>query len=587
MAMPNRTPDALWRPLRVWPGVVAIVLLFLCRFGLKAFIPGFTGFMWAIQASFGCAFVILLWWLFFSRAPWLDRIGAIVLMAAGLGSAWQLKHESMGPAWLFAYAAPFASLALVAGAFAASNLPNSRRRLVIAVAILTASLGWTLFRTTGIDGDHRATFAWRWSEDAEEKLLAKPIPAPSLPLPQPAPTQPAAESAKAEPAALPEVVPEWPGFRGPDRDSTVRGVTLATDWSTSPPVEIWRKPVGPGWSSFAVQGELIYTQEQRGEEELVTAYKAASGDLAWRHADPVRFFESNAGAGPRATPTLADGRVYALGATGILNALDAKTGKRIWSRNTTGETKRRVPDWGFSASPVVAGDLVIVYAGRLAAYEIATGKLKWLGESVGGSYSSPQLATIGGVEQLLILTPQGAAGLDPATGARLWSHEWKGLPIIQPTLMPGGGVLISASQADGTRRIDPVRGPGGWTIQTRWTSLALKPYFNDTVIHKGHAYGFDARILACIDLNDGKRVWKGGRYGNGQMLLLHDQDLLLILSEDGEIALVQASPSGFTELAKAPAIEGKTWNHPVIASGVLFVRNAQEMAAFKLPAASQ
>jgi hypothetical protein len=124
-------------------------------------------------------------------------------------------------------------------------------------------------------------------------------------------------------------------------------------------------------------------------------------------------------------------------------------------------------------------------------------------------------------------------------------------------------------------------------VDTRWTSPALKPYFNDTVIHKGHAYGFDARILACLDLTDGRRVWKGGRYGNGQMLLLPDQDLLLILSEDGEIALVQASPSGFTELAKMAALEGKTWNHPVIASGLLFIRNAQEMAAFRLPTAGR
>ena len=383
------------------------------------------------------------------------------------------------------------------------------------------------------------------------------------------------------------VTPEWPGFRGPNRDSIVPGVTIATDWSQSPPVEIWRKPIGPGWSSFAVQGSLIYTQEQRGEEELVTAYKAASGDLVWRHADPARFFESNGGAGPRATPTLAEGRVYTLGATGILNVLDAATGQRVWSRNTTTDTKRPVPMWGFSASPIVTQGLVIIYAGRLAAYEAATGNLKWLGESVGESYSSPHLATIGGVAQVLILTPQGAASLDPATGVPNWSHEWKGMPIVQPTLIPGGGVLICASQTEGTRRIDPVRGPNGWTVDTRWTSLALKPYFNDTVIHKGHAYGFDARILACIDLKDGKRIWKGGRYGNGQMLLLPDQDLLLILSEDGELALVQASPSGFTELAKMPAIEGKTWNHPVLASGLLLVRNAQEMAAFRLPTAGR
>ncbi len=575
------------KPLRLWPGVVAIVLLILSRFAVKAFVPGFKGFMWAIEGSLGCAVAVILWWLFFSRAPWLDRIGAIVLIAAALGSAWFFKHMSMGPAWMIAYAAPFVLIAFVAAAFAGRKLPDSRRRLLIAATILSSSLGWTLLRTEGIDGDHNSTFAWRWSATTEQQLLAAPIPTPSAPAVEPAPSQPAVTAKVPRPAVLPTVASEWPGFRGPNRDGVVPGVAIATGWSQSPPVEIWRKPVGPGWSSFAVQGGLIYTQEQRGAEELVTAYKAANGDLVWRHADPVRFFESNAGAGPRATPTLAEGRVHTLGATGILNALDAATGQRIWSRNTTGDTKSRIPDWGFSASPIVTEGLVIVYAGRLAAYEATTGNLKWLGEAAGGSYSSPHLATIGGVEQLLILTPQGAAGLDPATGAPFWSHEWKGLPIIQPTLIPGGGILISASQSQGTRRIDPVHGPNGWIVGTRWTSLALKPYFNDTVVHRGHAYGFDARILACIDLNDGKRIWKGGRYGNGQMLLLPDRDLLVILSEDGELALVQASPSGFTELAKIQAIEGKTWNHPVLASGLLLVRNDREMAAFRLPTAGR
>jgi outer membrane protein assembly factor BamB len=580
------------RPLRVWPGLIAVVLLFISRFGVKAVVPGFEGFMWAIQGSFICAAVILLWWLFFSRAPWLDRIGAIVLLVAALGSAWLLKHESMGPGWMFAYAIPFGLLGFVAAAAVARNFSNPARRLIITAGVVLSALGWTLVRTDGIDGDHRFTFAWRWSATPEQQLLAKPIPAPAPPPVEsvrPEPAAPVAEpkqEAERRPAPITAATPEWPGFRGPHRDSSVPGVTVATDWSKTPPAEIWRKPVGPGWSSFAVQNGLIYTQEQRGEEELVTAYKGATGDLVWRHADRVRFFESNAGAGPRATPTLANGRVYTLGGTGVLNVLDGLTGRRVWSRNTTDDTKRSVPMWGFSASPIVTRDLVIVYAGRLAAYDVANGRVKWLGEPAGGSYSSPHLATIGGVEQILIQSPQGAAGIDPATGATLWQHEWKGLPIIQPSLMPGGGVLISASQTDGTRRIDLGHGPGGWTIDTRWTSLALKPYFNDTVVHKGHAYGFDARILSCIDLNDGKRIWKGGRYGNGQMLLLPDQDVLLVLSEDGEIALVQASPAGFTELARMPALEGKTWNHPVIASGLLFVRNAQEMAAFRLPKAN-
>ena len=303
----------------------------------------------------------------------------------------------------------------------------------------------------------------------------------------------------------------------------------------------------------------------------------------WLHRDPVRFYESNAGAGPRGTPTFSNGRVYTLGATGILNVLDAGNGAVVWSRNAAADTKTEVPDWGFSSSPLVVDGVVIVAtSGQLAAYDLATGEPRWLGPAGGVSYSSPHLATIGGVAQIVMLSGTGAAGFAPADGTRLWEHPWKGFPIVQPALT-ADGILIANGGQDGTRRIALARGSGGWSVEERWTSIGLKPYFNDFVVHKGHAFGFDGRILASIDLENGKRKWKGGRYGNGQLVLLPDQDLLLVLSEQGEVALVGATPDQFTELAKFPAIEGKTWNHPVVVGDLLLVRNGEEMAAFRLP----
>jgi outer membrane protein assembly factor BamB len=293
-----------------------------------------------------------------------------------------------------------------------------------------------------------------------------------------------------------------------------------------------------------------------------------------------------AGAGPRATPTLSGGRVYALGATGILNVLDAGDGHLHWSRDAASDTEVEVPFWGLAGSPLVVDDLVVVAtAGRLAAYDLATGEPRWLGPAGGESYSSPQLSTIGGVPQILLLNGIGAISVAPADGTLLWENPWKGFHSLQPALTADGDVLFSTSGSSGglgTRRLAVAEGPGGWTVEERWTSTGLKPYFNDFVVHDGHAYGFDNNILACIDLEDGERQWKGGRYGNGQLVLLADQNVLLVLSEKGELALVSATPDKFNELARLAAIEGKTWNHPVVVDDLLLVRNAEEMVAFRL-----
>ena len=261
--------------------------------------------------------------------------------------------------------------------------------------------------------------------------------------------------------------------------------------------------------------------------------------------------------------------------------------RSLWSRNVASDTGRRVPDWGFSSSPLVIDDLVIVAAaGTLAAYDAASGTPRWRGPSYGGSYSSPHRATIDGVDQILLLGGPGAISVAAANGAVLWKYEWVPGAIVQPALLTGGDILINALVSTGgigTRRLAVTHGSGGWSVEERWTSNGLKPYFNDFVVHKGHAFGFDGSILASIDLADGKRKWKGGRYGNGQLVLLPDQDLLLVLSEEGELALVGATPDQFTELARFQVLDGKTWNHPVLVGDVLLVRNGEEMAAFRLP----
>jgi outer membrane protein assembly factor BamB len=605
------------KPIRLWPGVTAAVLLALIWFVVPAVVAGAGGA--AILGGLACALIVIVWWLFFSRAAWSERVGALVLMAVAAFATFPMLHQSikggmMGMMFTISVI-PALSLALVAWAVASRRLSGGRRRAALVAATVIACGVFTLVRTEGVTGEADSDLEWRWTKTAEQRLLARggdePIDSARLE-PKALPTAPAIVESPAKrpaaeagdkpatlpPPALPPALPaaktgaRWPGFRGPDRDGIISGARIETDWSKSPPIELWRRPIGPGWSSFAVHGDLLYTQEQRGEDEVVSCYRMTTGEPVWKHRDAVRFWESNAGAGPRATPTLSNGRVYTFGATGIVNALDAGNGAVIWSRNAATDTSSGVPDWGFASSPLVTNDLVIVaVAGQLVAYDVRTGNPRWFGPAGGAGYSSPHLATIDGVAQILLLRGNRTISVAPADGSVLWEHSWQpGVGILQPALTGDGDVLITTGDAMGgvgMRRIAVTPGSAGWTVEERWTSRGLKPYFNDFVVHKGYAFGFDASILACVDLSDGQRKWKGGRYGHGQVVLLPDQDLLLVLSEEGELALVSASPDKFREVARFKAIEGKTWNHPVLVGDVLLVRNGEEMAAFRLALSSR
>ena len=187
------------------------------------------------------------------------------------------------------------------------------------------------------------------------------------------------------------------------------------------------------------------------------------------------------------------------------------------------------------------------------------------------------------MRQVAFVNGKGVTGVALSNGAVLWAHPWKGYPVVQPAVTADGDLLVNVKEDSGLRRLSVTQNGSGWTATERWTTRGLKPYFNDFVVHKGHAYGFDGNILACIDVAEGNRKWKGGRYGNGQLVLLADQDALLVLGEEGQLALVGATPERFVELGRASGLDGKTWNHPVVVGDRLLVRNSEEMAAFRLP----
>jgi outer membrane protein assembly factor BamB len=542
----------------------------------------FAGFLVQAAISLLAAALFATWWLTNRRVSWPDRL---LVLGAAVGVAVLCRllcHPSVAIVpWLMA-CLPFLLTAWTAWLIVARKASARARRLgLLAVPVLV----WgpvLLTRMDGLAGDGGIVLRWRWAATAEDRFLAERSQRGRV-----------AADARRQPVLQPG---DWPGFRGPGRDGVVRGVRIATDGGAWPPRLLWRQPVGPGWSSFAVVGSRVFTQEQRGDSEGVVCLDAATGAEVWAHEDSARFWENLAGAGPRATPAFADGWVFALGATGILNCLDAATGERKWSRDIAADSGAPLPMWGFTSSPLVANDVVIVFAGgegpgQLLAYRSDSGQLVWTAAAGKISYGSAQLASIAGQPQVLFFSDRGLMAVHPRTGATLWQYELAGggpaLPrSLQPHPTAAGQVLVGAEEV-GTVLLDVAHDADTWKVGQRWASRGLKPSFNDFVVHDGCIYGFDSGTFCCIDLETGRRCWREGRYGKGQVLLLADEALLLVLSESGEVVLVAANRERRRELGRFHAIAGKTWNHPAVAHGRLYVRNAEEMACYELEPAAR
>jgi outer membrane protein assembly factor BamB len=556
---------------RVRPAIILVAVQWTLWLLIPSLFHGDIIVMVSIFGGMLGGLAVLIWWLFFSRVPLLCRWAGFLLMLLSVFSLTRLADPSITTAYqgmmIYAYVIPTLSLGLVAWASLGRRLPDAPRRLILIAAILVSTGVWALFRSEGISGSGQAELAWRWSKSFEERFIAGKGDHQEF-------TEPAVWDTGAELL--------WPGFRGADRNAVVPGLEIRTGWDKNPPEELWRSPVGPGCSSFAAKTDQIFTQEQREDKEAVTCYSLRTGEPVWVYSYEARFWDSHAGAGPRSTPALDTGRVYALGATGLLHALDISNGHMVWSRDAASDTKAELPGWGFAGSPLLVDEMVLVaVGGTLLAYDKQTGNIRWTGPAGGMGYSSPQLAMIDGVEQVVMLGGKGVTSFEPATGKILWEYADPEERIVQPGLTGDGRILLSTRNGTALRCLAVKHSPDGWSLNEEWISNRLKPNFNDFVIHKGYAYGFDGMSLSCVDLKDGSRMWKSGHYG-GQVLILADQDMLLVLSEEGELSLVKALPDAFTEIARIPVIEGRTWNHPALAGNILLVRNSREMAAYWL-----
>ena len=401
------------------------------------------------------------------------------------------------------------------------------------------------------------------------------------------PATPAAASAADAPVIeLAKVA--WPSFRGADRDGHYRDTPIRTEWPAAGFKAMWRQPVGGGYASFAVAGRRAFTIEQRGTDEVVAAYDVATGRELWTNAWPGFFQESMGGDGPRATPTWADGLVYALGADGELRCLDDSTGKVVWRTNMLKDAGAANLTWGMAAAPLVSGDAVIVLPGggaghSVVAYDRKTGRPLWNVLDDPPAYVAPMQVTLAGTPQFLIVSGKRLIGLSLDTHAVLWEHPWltnMDINIAQPIVIGDNRVFYSSGYGVGATVIEIAKTGDWFAVREVWRNTRMKNRVSSSVLHNGFIYGMDEGIFACVDAQTGDLKWKGGRYGHGQVLLASGR--LVVLTEAGELVLVEPTPDAHREIARFPAVSGKTWNAPAFAGGILLVRNASEMAAFDM-----
>jgi outer membrane protein assembly factor BamB len=380
----------------------------------------------------------------------------------------------------------------------------------------------------------------------------------------------------------------WTDFRGPQRDGAYRQRPISTAWPSDGLKPIWKQPIGGGYASFVIARGRAFTIEQRADQEVVAAYDVTTGRELWTNTWTATFAENMGGDGPRATPAWADGRVYALGGKGELRVIDDENGRAIWRTNILEDAGAPNLEWGMAASPLIVDNAVVVLPGgsggrSIAAYDRVTGKRLWSVLDDRQSYSSPMLATIADVRQIVVFSAARLMGLAPASGALLWEYPWKtpyDVNASQPLVVGDNRVFLSTGYSTGAAMIELTPSGDKLAVREVWRTNRMKNQFTSSVFHDGYIYGLDESILACIDAATGELKWKGGRYGYGQTMMASGH--VIVLMESGELALVRATPERHVEVARSPAIEGKTWNHPAMSDGVLLVRNASEMAAFDL-----
>ena len=422
-------------------------------------------------------------------------------------------------------------------------------------------------------------------EKQRQEQAAQPASSATTPSPSPSPSPSASPSPGQTPAETARNY--WTNFRGPKRDGKYEEATISTNWPANGLPVLWKQPVGIGHASFVVADGKAYTIEQRRNQEVVAAYDMNNGRELWTQKWNAEYTDST-GDGPRATPTWDAGRIYALGATGEFRCLDATSGAVIWGKNILTDNQAKNLPWAMAASPLIVDDKVIVLPGgtsgkSVVAYNKHNGAPVWRVLNDTQAYVSPMLVELAGRRQIVVVSASRVVGLAPENGALLWEYPWdtdNGINVSQPIMVDRNRFFISSGYGKGSALVE-IKGSGNsFTASKVWENTNMKNKFNSSVLYNGYIYGLDEGILVCLDVNTGERKWKDGRYGYGQIILAGSH--LIVTSDKGDVALVKATPSGYTEVARFAAVEGQTWNYPAIDNGRLLVRNSNQMAAYDI-----
>ncbi len=379
---------------------------------------------------------------------------------------------------------------------------------------------------------------------------------------------------------------DWPQYRGMNRDGISRETGLLKTWPETGPKVVWKAEIGPAYSAIAASGGRLFTMDSKGADEFVVCFDASTGKELWRYRNDASF-DNDQGNGPRSTPVVDGNMVYALGALGQLTALSAQDGKKIWAHNLKTEFGSEIPQWGTSTQPLVEKDLLIVDVGgdsgqSIMAFQKKNGSVQWKTHTDKQGYSTPIAVTVNGTRQILVFTGTTLVSVSPQ-GSVLWKYPWRtsyDANIASPIFILPDKVFISSSYDTGAALLQ-IKGN---SVQEIWKSRIMKNHFNSSVVDGNNLYGFDDATLKCIDVLTGAEKWKQSGFGKGSLILADGH--LIVLSERGKLALVEATPAAYNEVASFQALEGKCWTMPTLANGKLYLRNQKSLVSFDLKAAN-